>query len=83
MVGRYRLVVDRPFATKPGFFRTEWLGAVDKDDIVAEAWALLRDPRDTIAAVKVWDERHGEFLPLTFAKMWHESGTYKLQEIER
>lgn len=56
--GPFRLVVVRPFATKPGFFRSEWLkGEVERDDVVEEARSLLTDPRDTIVGVYVWSVR--------------------------
>lgn len=61
--GPYRLLVSRPFATKPGFHRSEWLpGQVDGADVEDEAQALLADPRDTINYVSVWSEREQQFV---------------------
>lgn len=61
--GPFRLMVVRPFATKPGFFRSEWLpGVVDSADITAEARALLTDPRDSIVTVDIWSEREQKFI---------------------
>lgn len=61
--GPFLFCVTRPFATKPGFFRSAWLkGEVDKDDVPDEARALLNDPRDTITAVDVWSVREGCFV---------------------
>lgn len=52
--GPWRLCVTRP-GSKLGHFRTEWLkGEVGRDDLFAEAQALLDDPRDTICAVDFW-----------------------------
>jgi hypothetical protein len=31
-------------------------GASEKDDVEAEAWALIDDPKDTIVHVHVWSE---------------------------
>lgn len=71
-----RLYIERPIKSKPGFFRGEWLpGTVSRDDAPAEALALLNDPRDTIVRVKVWNDRWGQFEPLTFAQSWDPSGT--------
>lgn len=61
--GPYRLEVTRPFTTKAGFFRTEWLpGIVESEDVGDEALALLSDPRDTIVSVGVWSEREQQFV---------------------
>jgi hypothetical protein len=61
--GPFRLCVTRPFATKPGFFRSEWLvGEVHRDDVPDESQALLDDPRDTIISVSVWSVREECFV---------------------
>ena len=61
--GPYSLLVIRPYATKPGFFRSEWLpGAVEADDVENEALALLTDPRDNIDRVHVWSDREDQFV---------------------
>ena len=61
--GPYRLVVERPFVTKPGFYRLEWLpGEVAGEDVEAEALALLTDPRDTINNVAVWSLYDEQFV---------------------
>jgi hypothetical protein len=60
--GPFRLVVSRP-TTKAGFHRTEWLaGTTDRDDVEAEARALLDDPRDTISHVAIWSETEEAFV---------------------
>lgn len=61
--GPYRLCVVRPFVTKPGFYRSQWLdGAVDGGEVEDEARALLADPRDTITYVGLWSEREQQFV---------------------
>lgn len=66
--GPFKLCVCRPFATKKGFYRTEWLpGVVQGEDLAGEAHALLADPRDTILTVDVWSEREQKFIH-TFRK---------------
>lgn len=61
--GPYVFMVTRPFATKPGFHRSEWLkGEVDREDVGAEALALLADKRDTITLVCVWSQREQAFV---------------------
>lgn len=61
--GPFRLCVTRPCATKPGFFRSEWLkGSVDRADVEDEARALLQDPRDSIQHVAVWSVTEGQFV---------------------
>lgn len=61
--GPFRLCVARPFVSKPGFIRSEWLpGVVDSAEITAEAHALLSDPRDSILTVDVWSEREQKFV---------------------
>jgi hypothetical protein len=63
--GPYLFCVSRPFATKPGFYRSEWLkGTVDRGDVGEEALALLTDPRDTIVNVAIWSEREQAFVTL-------------------
>lgn len=58
--GPYTLVLTRPHKLAPraraGFATTEWLkGSIGSgEDVVGEAWALLRDPRDSIEIVNVW-----------------------------
>lgn len=60
--GPYRLCVARPYATKPGFYRSEWLpGDVDTGDVEEEAKSLLSDPRDTITHVAFWSQREQAF----------------------
>lgn len=62
-MGPFRLQVIRPFATKKGFYRSEWLpGMSDKDDVAEEAMAILTDPRDTVITVCVWSVREGQFV---------------------
>jgi hypothetical protein len=61
--GPYRFQVIRPFVTKPGFIRGEWLKSpVDAEDAAEEARSLLLDPRDTICTVHLWSEREGQFV---------------------
>ena len=61
--GPFRFLVTRPFVTKPGFRRSEWLkGTVDGLDAEQEAQALLDDPRDTIVSVHLWSERESCFV---------------------
>ena len=56
-------MVTRPFATKAGFHRSEWLkGAVEREDVGPEAMALLADKRDTITHVCVWSEKEQAFV---------------------
>jgi hypothetical protein len=44
-------------------FSTEWLpGEVDRDDVQAEAQALLTDPRDTIIGVNFWSVSENQFV---------------------
>lgn len=71
-----RLYVERELKTKPGHFRGEWLSG-GCEDVVAEAQALLSDPRDSIARIKVWNERGQYWMPLTFARGWSVDGTRK------
>jgi hypothetical protein len=60
--GPFRLCVTRP-ASKPGFYRSEWLaGTVATEDLTAEARALLTDPRDRIQHINVWSEREQKFV---------------------
>lgn len=61
--GPYRFMVVRPFVTKPGFSRGEWLkGEVESGDAAEEARALLLDGRDTICTVHLWSEKEGQFV---------------------
>lgn len=61
--GPYTLMVTRPYATKAGFHRSEWLkGAVEAEDVGSEALALLKDTRDTITLVCVYSEREQVFI---------------------
>lgn len=71
--GPYCLMVTRPFVTKPGFTRGEWLkGApLPPEDAYSEALSLLGDPRDTIAAVHVWSVGEQQFVM-----------TYRPQDLE-
>lgn len=64
----YRLVAQRPMATKPGFSRTAWLpGTSDAESVEPEARALLDDPRDTIIRVDVWSVRQQRFV-MTYSR---------------
>lgn len=61
--GPYRLQLIRPFATKPGFFRSEWLsGVTDSDDVADEALGYLTDPRDNVVSVFVWSQAENQFV---------------------
>lgn len=61
--GPYSLSVTREYASKKGFYRTEWLsGTVEADEVEDEAMALLTDPRDRISAVSVWSEREQQYV---------------------
>ena len=61
--GPFQLVLTRPFVTKPGFFRSEWLtGETEREDVEGEARAFLSDPRDTIVRVHVWSIREQQFI---------------------
>lgn len=63
--GPYRLAVERPFKTKPGFYRTEWLpGEVDSADVEEEVTSLLTDPRDSIVSIGLYSVREGQFVTL-------------------
>ena len=76
-----RIYVERPNKNpkKVNFFKGEWLKSeTTRDDMAAEAMALLSDSRDTICRVKIWDDRHGQFEPATFAAGWSDDGTHKL-----
>lgn len=67
--GPFRFCVTRPHPRKEGVFASEWLvGEIDKDDVEAEAGALLTDPRDTITSIAVWSVREESFV-----------GTFKLE----
>ena len=66
--GPYRLVVCRPHPLKrkadKGFSTNEWLtGEIrEGEDVLAEAWSLLDDPRDTIEVVSVWSVTEQAFV---------------------
>lgn len=61
--GPFRLIVTRPFVTKKGFYRSEWLsGSIEREDVESDARALLTDPRDTITSVYVWSEGEDCFI---------------------
>jgi hypothetical protein len=61
--GPYLFMVTRPFATKKGFHRSEWLkGEVDREDVGPEAIALIEDTRDTITFVCVYSVREQAFV---------------------
>ncbi len=61
--GPFVLMVTRPFATKTGFFRSEWLsGETCKDEVESEALAILADKRDTVTSVSVWSVREECFV---------------------
>ena len=73
-----RIYVERP-AKKPGRFAGEWLKAeTTRDEMATEAQALLADPRDTIIAVKIFNDRWGQFEPVTFGPGWSLDGTRKV-----
>ena len=60
--GPFRLQVMRPrpvtkVRCRAGYTVEALNGTVDRDDVREEAYALLDDPRDTIASVYVWSER--------------------------
>jgi hypothetical protein len=60
--GPFIFCVNR-HAKKPGLFTSEWLkGEVEREDIPAEALALLTDPRDGITYVGVWSESEQSFV---------------------
>jgi hypothetical protein len=64
--GPFLLCVTRPHpkATRAakGFSSTEWLkGEVAKDDLMAEAAAILADPRDTVVNVFAWSVKDQQF----------------------
>jgi len=60
--GPFKFLLARPGA-KPGFYRSQWLkGHVLRDDVEAEADALLTDPRDTILDVCVWSVTEQQFV---------------------
>lgn len=46
--------------------------------MATEAQALLADPRDTIIAVKIFNDRWGQFEPVTFGPGWSLDGTRKV-----
>lgn len=61
--GPYLLCVTRPFKTKAGFYRSEWLkGEVSRDDVEAEARSLLADKRDSIISVSLWSVKEECFV---------------------
>lgn len=61
--GPYRLVATRRTTVRREPYRTDWLtGAVEREDLSAEALALLTDPRDTIVAVDVWSVTEQQFV---------------------
>lgn len=52
--GPFQLVLTRPHPRKADFYTTEWLpGTSDKTDVLEEAMALIRDPRDNISCVGI------------------------------
>ena len=56
-------MVQRPYVTKPGFYRTKLLpGEVDREDVEEEAQSLLTDQRDTITCVFVWSASEQQFV---------------------
>ena len=81
----FRLIVFRPIKTGPkaGQLRSEWLkGDTSRDEVAAEAWALLEDPKDTISCVKVFHMGWGQFMPMTFEQGWSHDGSHKLKDGE-
>ena len=62
--GPFIFCINRPFASKPGFYRTEWLRGrtFAGEEVEAEATALLADERDTISTVDVWSEHEQQFV---------------------
>jgi hypothetical protein len=77
--GPFQLSVTRP-AEKPGFRTSEWLpGRLDGEDCLAEARALLTDPRDTIIAVSVWDVCENQFV-MSYRKEDLQAGRMEIQD---
>ena len=61
--GPFRLVIDRPYKTKVGFYRSEWMKTeMEGEEVPEEAIMLLEDPRDTIVSVSVWSVREQQFV---------------------
>jgi len=53
----------RPFTTKRGFYRSEWLkGESSRDEVADEAIAILTDPRDTVVSINVWSVTEQQFI---------------------
>lgn len=66
--GPFRFCVSRP--GKKGS-ETEWLkGESARDDVEAEARALLTDHRDTITHVSVWSVAENQFVGAFPTKAW-------------
>ncbi len=62
--GPFRLCITRP-AKKPGPpLTSEWLPGEksDRDEVEAEARALLADKKDSICSVHVWSVREEQFV---------------------
>ena len=52
----------KPLKARAGFYTSEWLKGSDEGaEAQAAAYALLTDPRDTVATVSVWSEREQSF----------------------
>lgn len=61
--GPYQLLVIRPFKTKVGFYRSEWLsGETQSDEVMDEVDALLTDPRDNISSIHIWSIKEEQFV---------------------
>ena len=76
-----RIYVERPNANpkKLHFFKGEWLKSeTDRENMATEAQAWLSDPRDLIVRVKIFDDRFGQFEPVTYASDWVPDGTRKI-----
>ena len=61
--GPFRLMLTRPYVTRKGFYRSEWImGLTERDDVESEALGYLTDPRDTVIGVNVWSASEQQFI---------------------
>jgi len=63
--GPFVFCVTRPdtHRKRTGYFTSQWLlGETGRDDVIAEAQALLADPRDTLLSIAVWSLTEGPFV---------------------